>query len=44
MFERVGAELLARELPVDGGIRLLGLTLSGIMGEDERPEQPALPL
>jgi DNA polymerase IV len=43
MFERVGAELLARELPVAGGIRLLGLTLSGIVG-DGVAEQPALPL
>lgn len=43
MFERVGAELLERELPVAGGVRLLGLTLSGII-DDDFPEQPALPL
>lgn len=42
-FLAIGEELLARELPVTAGIRLLGLTLSGIV-EDLEPEQPALPL
>ncbi|WP_267394922.1 MULTISPECIES: DNA polymerase IV [unclassified Sphingomonas] len=41
-----GIELLDAQLPVPGGIRLLGLTLSGILGEDpgEDEDQPALPL
>ena len=37
----VGRTLLAPELPVEGGIRLLGLTLSGFVREEA---QPALPL
>ena len=41
-FLSVGRDLLRRELPVSGGIRLLGLTLSGIM--DGAEEQPTLPL
>ena len=42
-FLALGEELLMRELPVAGGIRLLGLTLSGIV-EHEQLEQPTLPL
>lgn len=42
-FIEIGRDLLMRELPVHGGIRLLGLTLSGIV-EDDEPKQPALPL
>ena len=42
-FLAIGQDLLARELPVEGGIRLLGLTLSGIV-EGHSPEQPPLPL
>jgi DNA polymerase IV len=38
----VGHRLLAPLLPVPGGCRLLGLTLSGIVRDE--PEQPALPL
>ncbi len=41
-FLAIGRDLLLRELPVPGGIRLLGLTLSGIVEGDE--DQPALPL
>ena len=40
---RIGRELLAAQLPVDDGYRLLGLTLSGIVREAEET-QPALPL
>ncbi|MFW2853085.1 DNA polymerase IV [Sphingomonas sp. TX0543] len=39
----IGQTLLAREFPVAGGIRLLGLTLSGILDAHEGA-QPALPL
>lgn len=39
----IGRALLAPLLPVAGGIRLLGLTLSGIL-RDEETLQPALPL
>ena len=38
----IGRDLLAAELPTPAGVRLLGLTLSGIIDEDEA--QPALPL
>ncbi|WP_268796239.1 DNA polymerase IV [Sphingomonas sp. Leaf412] len=38
-----GWSLLLAELPVPGGIRLLGLTLSGLMREAEGPVQPGLP-
>ncbi|QNE33334.1 DNA polymerase IV [Sphingomonas sp. NBWT7] len=42
-FLSIGQDLLSRELPVAGGIRLLGLTLSGIL--DHVPTvQPTLPL
>ncbi|WP_144037197.1 DNA polymerase IV [Sphingomonas sp. TZW2008] len=42
-FLAIGQDLLSRELPVPGGIRLLGLTLSGIL--DHVPAvQPTLPL
>ncbi len=45
-FLAAGIALLDTQLPVDSGIRLLGLTLSGISDEDEveTVEQPALPL
>ncbi|MEH3101043.1 DNA polymerase IV [Sphingomonas adhaesiva] len=42
-FLATGAGLLAPLLPVAGGIRLLGLTLSGMI-RDEEDAQPALPL
>ena len=44
-FLAVGEDLLAQQLPVDGGVRLLGLTLSAF-GSDVSPlpDQPALPL
>ena len=42
-FAAIGQTLMARELPVEGGIRLLGLTLSSILDPDER-DQPVLPL
>lgn len=40
----IGQTLLAPLLPVEGGIRLLGLTLSGIVRHHEDDAQPALPL
>jgi DNA polymerase-4 len=45
-FLAAGIALLDTQLPVDSGIRLLGLTLSGITDEDEieAVDQPALPL
>ena len=45
-FLAAGIGLLETQLPVDSGIRLLGLTLSSISDEDEieTVEQPALPL
>lgn len=42
-FAAIGHALMTRELPVEGGIRLLGLTLSGILDPEER-DQPVLPL
>ena len=40
-----GCALLLPELPVDGGVRLLGLTLSGILRDGDRESaQPVLPL
>lgn len=42
-FAAIGQALLLRELPVTGGIRLLGLTLSNILDASEAA-QPALPL
>lgn len=39
----IGRGLLLPLLPVQGGIRLLGLTLSGLV-RDDQPAQPALPL
>ena len=39
----IGEALLAAELPVPGGVRLLGLTLSGLVRE-EAAGQPTLPL
>ncbi|WP_375250640.1 DNA polymerase IV [Sphingomonas sp.] len=42
-FTAVGESLLAPLLPVAGGIRLLGLTMSAIV-RDEEDVQPALPL
>jgi DNA polymerase-4 len=43
-FLALGRLLLMPELPVEGGIRLLGLTLSGIVAEVADEVQPALPL
>ena len=46
-FLATGIELLDAQLPVPGGIRLLGLTLSGIVRSDAVTEdevQPSLPL
>ncbi|MBZ6377890.1 DNA polymerase IV [Pacificimonas flava] len=34
LFERIGRDLLARELPVPKGVRLLGLTLSSLTSRD----------
>ena len=42
MLLETGWSLLRAELPVDGGIRLLGLTLSGLVREEE-VAQPTLP-
>ena len=42
-FLDIGRALLAPLLPVMGGIRLLGLTLSGIVADGEAV-QPTLPL
>ena len=38
-----GWALLRAELPVERGIRLLGLTLSGMVRDDDEEAQPALP-
>ncbi len=43
-FLAIGRALLAQHLPVPDGIRLLGLTLSGIIRDEEADDQPALPL
>jgi DNA polymerase-4 len=45
-FLAIGTDLLAALLPVPDGVRLLGLTLSGILGEEPGDEevQPSLPL
>lgn len=44
-FLAVGGELLDAHLPVPDGVRLLGLTLSGIVGDVPEDEvQPSLPL
>jgi len=43
-FLAAGSELLMALLPVPEGVRLLGLTLSGIMGDDLEEVQPGLPL
>ena len=42
-FLRAGSDLLAGEMPLAMGVRLLGLTLSGMSGA-EPEDQPALPL
>lgn len=42
-FLAAGRALLRAQLPVPNGVRLLGLTLSGLAGEEDDP-QPALPL
>jgi len=39
-FLRAGLDLLMAQLPVPDGVRLLGLTLSGIVGEEDA--QPIL--
>ena len=44
-FLRLGRELLVAQLPLPGGVRLLGLTLSGMIGEaSANVVQPTLPL
>ncbi|TPG12418.1 DNA polymerase IV [Sphingomonas oligophenolica] len=43
-FLALGRDLLAQQLPVPDGIRLLGLTLSGIVADEEVDDQPTLPL
>ena len=43
-FLAIGADLLDQRLPVDGGVRLLGLTLSALGDARIVPDQPALPL
>ena len=48
-FLAIGRDLLDQQLPVDDGIRLLGLTLSALVRTDraegrEQPSQPELPL
>ncbi len=45
-FLAIGRELLDAQLPVPDGVRLLGLTLSGIIGSDSDADaiQPSLPL
>jgi DNA polymerase-4 len=42
-FLALGRDLLLQQLPVRDGVRLLGLTLSGIVGDGE-DDQPTLPL
>jgi DNA polymerase IV len=44
-FRAVGARLLAQLRPLESGVRLLGLTLSGLVGVGEAatPAQPLLP-
>jgi DNA polymerase-4 len=43
-FGDEGWALLEALLPAEQGIRLLGLTLSGLAGEEAEPAQPPLPL
>jgi DNA polymerase-4 len=43
-FGAEGWALLSALVPVEQGIRLLGLTLSGLQGDDEEERQPVLPL
>ena len=45
-FLAIGIDLLTAQLPVPDGVRLLGLTLSGILGDAPAEEevQPSLPL
>lgn len=43
-FTAAGRGLLDAQLPVPLGVRLLGLTLSGIVGDEVAPEQPTLAL
>ncbi len=44
-FLDIGLDLLAAQLPIPDGVRLLGLTLSGISGDPPEEEaQPSLPL
>lgn len=43
-FVATGALLLEAQIPVPSGVRLLGLTLSGIVEGDEGTEQAVLPL
>ena len=44
VFLAIGTDLLRQQLPVAGGVRLLGLTLSSLGGDEGEPEQPVLPL
>ncbi|MDY0957339.1 DNA polymerase IV [Sphingomonas sp. CFBP8993] len=46
-FLAIGLDLLDQQLPVTGGVRLLGLTMSGLVEQEEDrnvPRQPELPL
>lgn len=43
MLLETGWSLLRAELPVERGIRLLGLTLSGLVREEDEVAQPTLP-
>ena len=45
-FARIGHALLARQMPLPAPIRLLGITLSALAGEDDAPAvaEPQLPL
>nr|WP_322965549.1 DNA polymerase IV [Sphingomonas sp. SGZ-02] len=47
-FLAIGLDLLDQQLPITGGVRLLGLTLSGLRTGDKEdsagPSQPELPL
>ena len=40
-FLAIGASLLDQQLPIEGGVRLLGLTLSGLTTSDPGEGEPA---
>jgi DNA polymerase-4 len=41
-FVAAGLDLLMAQLPVPQGVRLLGLTLSGLVGDEPDDAQPVL--